>query len=396
MSTRARLILAGMKSGYFCTRSENDALAPGEVDLGELEQPFQVADDIGLALSGFDLVEGVAGLGDIAGGQSGEEQRLADGGQFRRQLQGVLQIAHGGVGVAHTHADRGQPGLHADVVRRHRLGLLERLDGFLAAAGGGIGASEQIVGFGVGLAGFGDLGEGVDDLVGPALGELDPSQNLVGRQIVRRPAEVFARGFLGLLVLAKLFLDHRLQVVRPLDAADIAGDTLQVGVGRLVVTRLCVHHRDQIGGLDVAGGGLQHGIEIELGGIAFAGGQFEAGPVEARLHDAGAWSVISASSTAIAPGMSFFRRSSWALASSASVDFGWAAMARSIFCCAAFRSALATARRASASSGSTALGATCSASANDFWASSGRFRPTWRSRGRPGWRRRAAGPCRRA
>ena len=124
--------MAGVKSGYFSTRSVKVAFRAGEIDLRELEQAFQVSDDLGIALGGLDLVQRVAGLASIAGGQRREEQCLADGGQSSAPVQRVLQVAHRGIDVAHAHPDRGQPGLHADVVRRQRLGLLERLDASVA------------------------------------------------------------------------------------------------------------------------------------------------------------------------------------------------------------------------------------------------------------------------
>ena len=65
----------------------------------------------------------------------------------------------------------------------------------------------------------------------PFFGELNPGQNFIAGDIVREPGEVFARGVLGLLVLAQLLLDHGLQVEGALDASDEAGDLLQVFVG---------------------------------------------------------------------------------------------------------------------------------------------------------------------
>ena len=199
----------------------------------------------------------------------------------------MFKVAHGGVHVAHAHAHRGQARLHTDIVGRHRLGLLERGDRLGPTAGGGIGAAQQIVGFGIRLARFSHFRQRFHNLVRAALGELNAGQNLVGGQIVRRPAKVFPRRLFGLLQLAKLFLDHGLQIERALNAADIGRDPFQVRVGGLVVAGLRFHDRLQVDRLDVARRTLQHGIDIRFGRIILAGRELQARAVQPCLHDAG-------------------------------------------------------------------------------------------------------------
>ena len=150
--TRARLICAGMKSGCSCVMAVKVLRASAASRLDSCSSPLKVVDDRRIALGGLDLGQRVGGLVHVAGRQRGEEQRLADRRQLGRELQRMLQVAHRRTRLAHAHAHGGKPRLHADVVRRQRLGLLERLHRVLGAAGRGVGATEQIVGLGVGLA----------------------------------------------------------------------------------------------------------------------------------------------------------------------------------------------------------------------------------------------------
>jgi hypothetical protein len=69
--------------------------------------------------------------------------------------------------------------------------------------------------------------------------------------------------------------------------ADVAGNTLQVRVGSLVVPRLRFRDRQEVDGLRIAGGAFQDQLDIGPGSVVLGRRQLQAGPFQSGLHEAG-------------------------------------------------------------------------------------------------------------
>lgn len=259
-------------------------LGAGQVQLGKLEQAFQVADDRCVTLRCTHLFDSRGCLAEIAGCQSREEQCLADLRRGGGELQGMLEIAHRRVRLASSHARTRQAGLQPNVIGSEQFGFLESFDQIFRSPGRGVGASEQVVSFRIGVTDGDDFVQGIGSEIGTPIGELQTRQQLVSRKVLIIACQGAIDCLFSLRVLAKLLLYEGLQVIGVRNAAEEVAHFLQSRVGGFEILALDLKHRLEIARPKIARHGLLNSVDIGLCLIELPGCDQQAGTIEHSLQ----------------------------------------------------------------------------------------------------------------